>query len=62
MHPVVGLPVDLIAKESLTKLEGALREKRDVVIWWYRYRSTFNANIDVSARRSERQQSGKAPC
>jgi hypothetical protein len=62
MHPVVELPVDLIAKESLTKLEGALREKRDVVIWWYRYLSTFNANFDISGKRSERQQSGKVPC
>jgi hypothetical protein len=62
MHPLAELPVDSIAKESLTKLEGALREKRDVVIWWYRNRSTFNANFDISARRSERQQSGKVPC
>ena len=62
MHPVVELPVDLIAKESLTKLEGALREKRDVVIWWYRYLSTFIANFDISGKRSERQQSGKVPC
>jgi hypothetical protein len=37
----------LLAKESLTKLDGALRERWDVVIWWYRDRFTFNAKFDV---------------
>ena len=60
MHPVVGLPVDLLAKESLTKLDGALRERWNVVIWWYRDRFTFNAKFDVPGNRPERRQSGKA--
>jgi hypothetical protein len=61
MHPVVELSVDSTAKESLTKLDGALRERRNVVIWWYRDHSTFNANFDVCGKRSEKQWSGKVP-
>jgi hypothetical protein len=62
MRPEVELPIGLIARESLMKLDGALRERRDVVIWWYKDVSTLNAKFDVSGKRSERQQSGKVPC
>jgi hypothetical protein len=55
------LSVDSTAKESLTKLDGALRERRNVVIWWYRDHSTFNANFDVCGKRSEKQWSNKVP-
>jgi len=59
MHPVVGLPVDLTAKESLKKLDGALRERGDVVIWRHKYCSAFNAVLDLSGKRTVRERFGK---
>lgn len=61
MYPVVGLPVDSTAKESLTKLDGSLRERADIVIKWHRDLSASNAIFDPTEKRTEMQQSGKIP-